>query len=80
MKKPIVLLLLLFCINIFNYAQNLCYIDPELQQLINQKSDDLISVNIILKSQIDVNKLSSRTQRFSDRDAKNDAVLKEFKK
>ena len=80
MKKPIVLLLLLFCINIFSYTQNLCYIDPELQQLINQKSDDLISVNIILKSQIDVNKLSSRTQRFSDRDAKNDAVLKEFKK
>ena len=80
MRKIIVSLLLAFCIISTGFAQNLSKIDPELQQLINQKGDDLISVNIILKSQLDVNKLNSRNQIFSERSTKRSAVLKEFKK
>ena len=54
MKKLIVLLLLSFCFINFNLAQTLCDIDPELQMLLNQKNNEPISINIILKSKIDV--------------------------
>ena len=80
MKKVIIFLLLIFCLVDYNNAQGLCEIDPDLQQLMDQKNDDLISVNIIFKSQIDVKKLNSRERSFSDRGAKKEAVLKEFKK
>ena len=80
MKKIIILLLLSFCIGNIGLAQVLCDIDSELQQLIEQKNGDLISINIILKSQIDVDKLTTRSQDFNNRAAKKDAVLKEFKR
>lgn len=79
MKKSILLLSLILCVINFSFAQYVNVIDPELQTLMNTKNNDNISVNIILKSQIEVNKLSSRTKRFSDRASKKDAVLKEFK-
>ena len=80
MKKIILLLLISFCLIKVDYAQSLCDIDPELQQLLNSKEDEFISVNIILKSQIDVKNLDSRSQSFNERGQKRDAVLKEFKK
>ena len=79
MKKIIVLLLLSLCIVGSINAQNLKTIDDELQQLIAQKNNELISINIILKSQIDVDRLNSRRTAFDDEDAKREAVLKEFK-
>ena len=79
MNKKIFFLLLFLCIINFSHAQNSCDIDPELQQLIKQRNNDFISINIILKSQIDANKLNSRSQIFSDNSEKRDAVLKEFK-
>lgn len=79
MKKSILLLSLILCVINFSFAQYVNVIDPELQALMNTKNNDNISVNIIFKSQIEVNKLSSRTKRFSDRASKKDAVLKEFK-
>ncbi len=79
MKKIIVLLLLSLCIVDSINAQNLKTIDNELQQLIAQKNNELISINIILKSQIDVDRLNSRRTAFDDEDAKREAVLKEFK-
>ena len=80
MKKIILLLLISFCLIKIDYAQNLCDIDPELQQLLNSKEDEFISVNIILKSQIDVKNLDSRSQSFDKRGQKRNTVLKEFKK
>ena len=79
MKKLLVLLLLTFCIINFSQAQGTCDIDPELQQILKQKSDELISVNIILKSQIDAQKLESRKQVYRDRSDKRSNVLNEFK-
>ena len=79
MKKQIIFLLLSFCIINFCHAKNLCNIDPELQQIIKQRNNDFISINIILKSQVDVNNFKSRSQAFSDNKEKRDAVLKEFK-
>ena len=79
MKKLIVLLLLSFCYINFNLAQTLCYIDPELQMLLNQKNNEPISINIILKSKIDVKESAARKQSFADKDIKREAVLQEFK-
>ena len=79
MKKLIVLLLLSFCIISSNYVKAQCDIDPELQEILKQKSDELISINIILKSQIDVKKLNTRKQDFASKDIKREAALKEFK-
>ncbi len=79
MKELIIFILLYFCIANINQAQNLCNIDPELQHIIEQKNDELISVNIILKSQINVKNLNYRSRSFDDKSAKKDAVLKEFK-
>ena len=79
MKKLIVLLLLSFCFINFNLAQTLCDIDPELQMLLNQKNNEPISINIILKSKIDVKESATRKQSFADKDIKREAVLQEFK-
>ncbi len=79
MKKKIVLLLLSLCFIGLGYAQNLSVIDPELQQLLEQKSNELISINIIMKSHIDAKKLDTRRETFSDKDAMRKAVMKEFK-
>lgn len=79
MKKLIALLLLSFCIINSNYVKAQCYIDPELQEILEQKSDELVSINIILKSQINVAKLDSKKHIYRDRASKKDATLKEFK-
>ncbi len=78
MKKSILLLLLtLFSLNLI-YAQTNT-IEPELQEAINQKGDEMISVNIILKSQADVHKLQQIAAKASDRKSKREVVVNELK-
>lgn len=80
MKKIISLLLLILCSVNLSFAQYANVIDPELQQIMNEKNNDLISVNIIFKSQIDAEKLNVQRQSFSDKASKKEFTLKEFKK
>ena len=78
MKKSILLLLLtLFSLNLI-YAQTNT-IEPELQEAINQKGDEMISVNIILKSQADVQKLQQIAAKANDRKSKREVVVNELK-
>ena len=78
MKKSILLLLLtLFSLNLI-YAQTNT-IEPELQEVLNQKGDEMISVNIILKSQADVHKLQQIAAKASDRKSKREVVVNELK-
>ena len=78
MKKNILLLLLtLFSLNLI-YAQTNT-IEPELQEAINQKGDEMISVNIILKSQADVHKLQQIAAKANDRKSKREVVVNELK-
>lgn len=78
MKKSILLLLLtLFSLNLI-YAQTNT-IEPELQEALNQKGDEMISVNIILKSQADVHKLQQIAAKASDRKSKREVVVNELK-
>ena len=78
MKKNILLLLLtLFSLNLI-YAQT-STIEPELQEVLNQKSDEMISINIILKSQADVQKLQQTAAKANDRKSKREVVVNELK-
>ena len=78
MKKNILLLLLtLFSLNLI-YAQT-STIEPELQEVLNQKSDEMISINIILKSQADVQKLQQTAAKSNDRKSKREVVVNELK-
>ena len=78
MKKNILLLLLtLFSFNLI-YAQT-STIEPELQEILNQKSDEMISINIIFKSQADVQKLQQIAAKANDRKSKREVVVKELK-
>ena len=73
MKKNILLLLLtLFSLNLI-YAQT-STIEPELQEVLNQKSDEMISINIIMKSQADVQKLQQTAAKANDRKSKREII------
>ena len=78
MKKLFVLLLLCFCLIGIGFAQNKNVIDPELYVLMNSRSSDKISVNIILKKQIDANKLNLR-KSYSSKTAMRNSMVEELK-
>ena len=70
-------LLITIAIIIFNniFAQNINVIEPELQEILNQKSDELISVNIIFKSQMN----SFDLPRNISKDERRDFIIGELK-
>lgn len=67
--------ILFLCINAF--SQNT--IDPVLQDVMNQKGDELISVNIIFKAQINPESLQEKVTRVTDKKIKRDIFVDEFK-
>ena len=80
MKKNILFLLVtLFSFNFIN-AQNVNTIEPKLQEVLNQKSDEMISVNIILKSQIEEQRLRDLASKTDDRKSKREIVVDELKR
>ena len=77
MRKLVLTLttILFLCIN--GFSQNT--IDPVLQEVMNKKGDELISVNIIFKAQIDTESLQEKITRVSDKKIKRDILVEEFK-
>ena len=77
MRKLVLTLttILFLCIN--GFSQNT--IDPVLQEAMNKKGDELISVNIIFKAQIDTESLQEKITRVSDKKIKRDILVEEFK-
>ena len=71
------LIIALFVCN-YTYAQN-NVIDQELQEILNQKSEEKISINIIFKSQLDRTDLIERSKHFIDKETRRQAVIKELK-
>lgn len=59
MKKYLLLSLCLL-LGLGAIAQKNSAIEPELQEIINQKGEEMISVNIILKSQMDNEMLNTK--------------------
>ena len=79
MKRIFVLVLLSFSLINLAFAQQMSVIDPELYTLMNSKSGGKISVNIILKENIDASKMNVR-KSFSSRDAQRTYMVEEMKK
>ena len=54
-------------------------IETELQEVMNQRSDEMIDVAIIFKSQMDAVKLQSKAERSGDKALKREIVISELK-
>ena len=78
MKRIFILVLLSFCFINLGFAQRSGVIDPELYDLMNSRSNDKISVNIVLKKQIDADALNVR-KSFSSKEAKRKYMVEEMK-
>ena len=78
MRKYLFLLLSLLLCH-FGFAQNHNVIEPELQEVLNQKGNEMISVNIILKSEINTNNLRSNAKNIEDVKAHRQAIVSELK-
>ena len=78
MKRIFILVLLSFCFINLGFAQRSGVIDPELYDLMNSRSSDKISVNIVLKKQIDADALNVR-KSFSSKEAKRKYMVEEMK-
>ena len=61
------------------FAQSYNVIEQELQEVLNQRTNDLIEVNIYFKSQIDSKSLESKTQRATDATSRREIVVGELK-
>ncbi|MBR5147267.1 MAG: hypothetical protein IKW54_06555, partial [Bacteroidales bacterium] len=78
MKRHLLLLLSLLACQL-GFAQNYNVIEPELQEVLNSKSSDMISVNIILKSEANISHLRKNIQSAEDAKAQRQAVVSELK-
>lgn len=79
MKKVFFTLFFTLFLCVFSNAQNIEVIETELQNVLNQKSNDLIDVNIYFKSQINAKQLSQKTKRVADKSIKREIVVSELK-
>ena len=77
MRKFTLTLLIILSFCGLGFAQKT--IEPELHNVMNQKGDEMISVNIILKSQIDINMLRSRAEQIADKELRRDILVDEMK-
>ena len=78
MKRHLLLLLSLLACQ-FGFAQNYNIIEPELQEVLEQEGNDMISVNIILDSEIDINDLRNNVRGISDAKTHRQTIVNEFK-
>ena len=76
MRKLIFTLLVILSFGSLGFAQ---IIDPALQNVMNQKSDEMISVNIILKSQMNLENLSKKAEGITDKAVRRSMLIDELK-
>lgn len=77
MKKIVNTLLFVVLLGLFGNAQNV--IETNLQEIMNQRSEEMIDINIILKSQIETDELKDIATRHGDRDVKREVVIETLK-
>ncbi len=68
-------IILSFC----NLASSQNVIEPKLQEIMNQKGDEMISVNIILKSQMNFNNFRNRANNVIDKETMRNIMVDELK-
>lgn len=71
------LTLFLFCNN--GFSQNPNVIEEELQNILSQKNEESVSINIVLKSQIDPIKLHKQAEKSLDKTSRREYVVNELK-
>ena len=71
------LIIALFVCN-YAYAQN-SIIEKDLQEVMNEKGDELISINIVFKAQMDSEKLNDRVANIDSKKARREMVMEELK-
>ena len=77
MKKTLLLTLLILLLCNIGFSQST--IDTRLQEVLNQKGDEMIPINIIFKSQIDLKKLRTRADVTLDKEVRRDMLVDELK-
>ena len=80
MKKFIFTLFLVSFLCGFANAQNNSKIDVELQKVLNQRSNDLIDIQIFFESSLDTKQLNQNTRQATTKSSKKDIVINELKK
>ena len=80
MKKFIFTLFLASFLCVFANAQNNSKIDVELQKVLNQRSNDLIDIQIFFESSLDTKQLNQNTRQATTKSSKKDIVISELKK
>ena len=80
MKKFIFTLFLVSFLCGFANAQNNSKIDVELQKVLNQRSNDLIDIQIFFESSLDTKQLNQNTRQATTKSSKKDIVISELKK
>ncbi len=76
MRKLFLTFAIILLCNI-GFSQNV--IDPRLQEVMNQKGDEMIDINIIFKSQIDYSQLRNRALRSLDKETKRNILVDEMR-
>ncbi len=79
MKKYLLATVLALFVCAFAYAQSSNVIEAELQNILNQKSDEMIDINIIFKSQINSKTLETKTRRTTNKAHRRELVISELK-
>ena len=77
MRKLVFTLLVILSFCSLGLSQNT--IEPRLQDIMNQKGDEMIDVTIVLKSQIDDAKLQAMAGRTEDKMIQREIVVNELK-
>lgn len=79
MKKLINTLMFVILLGFFGNAQN-AVIEDNLQEVMNQSNEEMISVNIILKSQVKTAEIRSWAERTNDKEMRQDIIIEGLKK
>ena len=77
MRKLVFTLMVFLAFCGYSFAQNT--IEAELQQVLDRNSDGMVSINIILKSQMDINDLQSRVRGINDKNVRRSVLIDELK-
>lgn len=76
MKKIFFIISLIFLSNVV-FSQNV--IDSRLQEILDQKGDEMIDINIIFKSQMDISRMKSRANTILDKKVRRNILVDELK-
>ena len=77
MRKYINTLLFVLLFSLFSNAQNV--IEANLQEIIEQRSDEMIDINIIMKSQMDAVELRDMAARANDNETRKNLIVRSLK-